>query len=156
LYSLSSILNLFDMSNNSKQRDVEAMPPPPSREGRGRKPIVLEEDEWVAALEGIIERDFFPDLAELKRKLEMFGVRHYDCYAVNECEQANSGSVLLRTTMLRAENHISLFLACAGCCGGIPVIKLRLSNNIQYRNLKLGYDWGEDGFPRRSRGTGRT
>ena len=67
------------MSNDIKQGDGDAMPPPPPREGRVRKPIVLEEEEWVTALEGIIERDFFPDLAELKKKLELFGVRYHYC-----------------------------------------------------------------------------
>lgn len=46
------------------------MPPPPARPSRKRKQIVLEEEEWIAAMEGIIERDFFPDLPDLQNKTQ--------------------------------------------------------------------------------------
>ena len=33
--------------------------------------IVLEEEDWMAAMEGIIERDFFPDIRVLKEQMEL-------------------------------------------------------------------------------------
>lgn len=48
-----------------------------SQSSRKRKEIVLEEEEWIAAIEGIIERDFFPQgtgsADELEEKLR-FGL----------------------------------------------------------------------------------
>jgi protein DGCR14 len=45
------------------------MLPPPPRAPRTAA-AVLEEDEWTLYLEEIIERDFFPDLAALKNRLD--------------------------------------------------------------------------------------
>lgn len=42
------------------------MPPPPSRQ---LKKTILEEDEYVAALEKIIGRDFYPDVPKLREQL---------------------------------------------------------------------------------------
>lgn len=47
---------------------ANAMLPPPPRAPK-RKEMVLEEDEWTATLEAIIERDFFPELAKLESKV---------------------------------------------------------------------------------------
>lgn len=38
------------------------------------KALVLDEDEWAAQLEAIIERDFFPDIPKLQSKLEWLQV----------------------------------------------------------------------------------
>lgn len=52
------------------------LPPPslPPTSGRAVNPrpkaLVLDEDEWALQLEGIIERDFFPDIPKLQSKLE--------------------------------------------------------------------------------------
>ncbi|KDD72423.1 nuclear protein Es2, partial [Helicosporidium sp. ATCC 50920] len=45
------------------------MPPPPPRT-RKRKEIVLEEEEWIARMDAIIRRDYFPELASLESKVE--------------------------------------------------------------------------------------
>ena len=52
-------------------------PPPPKR--AKKQPVVLEEDEFVAGIERIVERDFFPDIPRLQSKLEwMEAVRSGD------------------------------------------------------------------------------
>lgn len=53
------------------------MPPPPPRT-RKRKEIVLEEEEWIARMDAIIRRDYFPELASLESKVEWLEVRHMD------------------------------------------------------------------------------
>jgi protein DGCR14 len=45
------------------------MLPPPPRLPAKRKEVVLEEDDWTATLEAIIERDFFPELPKLESKI---------------------------------------------------------------------------------------
>ncbi|KAL4537884.1 hypothetical protein Ndes2526B_g04255 [Nannochloris sp. 'desiccata'] len=45
------------------------MPPPPSRAPKRGREVVLEEEEWVAKMDGIIERDFFPELGRLQDKV---------------------------------------------------------------------------------------
>ena len=47
------------------------MPPPAPRPSKRRAVAVLEEDEWLAKMEGIIERDFFPELAKLQDKVDL-------------------------------------------------------------------------------------
>ncbi len=51
-----------------------SMPPPPPRAPR-RREAVLDEDEWVARAEAIIERDFFPELSKLEGKVQWLEVR---------------------------------------------------------------------------------
>jgi len=64
-------------------RDARLMPPPPPR----RAPTVLQEDEWTLLLEEIIERDFFPDLAALRSRLEWLQAsRGGDPEAVREAQ----------------------------------------------------------------------
>eukprot|EP00889_Picochlorum_renovo_P003958 jgi/Picre1/30988/NNA_006346.t1 len=41
-----------------------------SRHAGRRREIILDEDDWIAAMEGIIERDFFPDLKSLRERVE--------------------------------------------------------------------------------------
>ncbi|PRW50786.1 DGCR14 [Chlorella sorokiniana] len=50
------------------QQLIAAMPPPPPRPPK-RKEVVLDEDEYTATLEAIIERDFFPELPKLESKI---------------------------------------------------------------------------------------
>ena len=53
--------------------DLALMPPPPPR---AKRPVaVLEEDEWTAKLEALIERDFFPELGKLESKVQWLQVR---------------------------------------------------------------------------------
>ena len=58
--------------------DKDLMPPPAPRPPKRFRPApppppppdtVLDEDEWLAKMEGIIERDFFPELAHLQNKV---------------------------------------------------------------------------------------
>ena len=46
------------------------MGPPPDRK-RKRQPVVLDEDEYEAAMTEIIRRDFFPDNRRLANQLEV-------------------------------------------------------------------------------------
>ncbi len=41
-----------------------------TRHAGRRREIILDEDDWIAAMEGIIERDFFPDLKSLRERVE--------------------------------------------------------------------------------------
>ena len=50
------------------------MPPPPPRAPKRKEVVVLDEDEWVATMEGIIERDFFPELGKLQDKVQWLEV----------------------------------------------------------------------------------
>lgn len=45
------------------------MPPPAARAPKRGREVVLEEEEWIAKMEGIIERDFFPELGRLQDKV---------------------------------------------------------------------------------------
>ncbi len=63
------------------------MPPPPARQPAGPVVTVLDEDEWTEKIEGIIRRDFFPDLPKLENKLEwMQAVRSGDPEAVRQAQ----------------------------------------------------------------------
>ena len=46
------------------------MEPPPPKRTREVETTVLSEEEWIASLEGIIERDFFPELVKLRQQNE--------------------------------------------------------------------------------------
>ena len=49
------------------------MPPPPPRRPRAAAsttPLVLDEDDWVASIAAIVERDYFPELPRLASRLE--------------------------------------------------------------------------------------
>lgn len=50
--------------------DPSGMPPPARRAPPKRKLEVLDEDQYTAALEAIIERDFFPEIPKMQNKLE--------------------------------------------------------------------------------------
>jgi protein DGCR14 len=69
----------------SGQQDQALMPvggsgglmlPPAPRPPTKRKVAVLDEDEYTANLESIIERDFFPELSKLESKVAWLQVRH--------------------------------------------------------------------------------
>jgi hypothetical protein len=60
------------------ERRVDLMLPPPPRPPK-RKEVVLDEDDWTQKLEGIIERDFFPELGKLQSKVEWLEVRPVFC-----------------------------------------------------------------------------
>lgn len=69
------------MDSTTNRSDGVLMPPPAPRppKRRAEAATVLEEEDWVTALEGIIERDFFPELASLKDKVEwMEALRNED------------------------------------------------------------------------------
>lgn len=51
-----------------KTADDASMPPPPPRPPKRQK-LVLDEDEYVATMDAIIERDYFPDIPVLKATL---------------------------------------------------------------------------------------
>lgn len=54
------------------------MPPPAARAAAGikrrREVTTLDEDEWTARIEAIIQRDYYPDLPKLQNKLEWLQV----------------------------------------------------------------------------------
>ena len=63
------------------------MGPPPSK--KARRQVILEEDVYVAAIEAIVERDFFPDIPKLQNRLEWL-------------EAVRSGNpVVIRDTQMR-------------------------------------------------------
>ncbi|KAL6781932.1 hypothetical protein ACKKBF_B09985 [Auxenochlorella protothecoides x Auxenochlorella symbiontica] len=65
-----------------------SMPPPSPRAPR-RREAVLEEDEWVARAEAIIERDFFPELSKLEGKVQWLeAVRSGDPARMREAQVA--------------------------------------------------------------------
>jgi len=55
--------------DGNSDHDHGLMPPPPRRAPKHGREVVLEEEEWVAKMEGIIERDFFPELVRLQDKV---------------------------------------------------------------------------------------
>ncbi len=52
----------------------QLMPPPAPRPPKEEIKI-LDEDEWTANIEAIIQRDYFPDVPKLENKLEWLQVR---------------------------------------------------------------------------------
>jgi protein DGCR14 len=65
------------------------MPPPAPRPPKRRRERVLEEGAWVAALAGIIERDFFPELGRLQEKVAWLeAVRSGDAQAIRGAQLA--------------------------------------------------------------------
>ena len=59
----------MDYTGGSERDASELMPPPAPRPPKRGREVVLEEEEWVAKMEGIIERDFFPELGKLQDKV---------------------------------------------------------------------------------------
>jgi protein DGCR14 len=65
------------------------MPPPAPRPPKRRRERVLEEGAWVAALAGIIERDYFPELGRLQEKVAWLeAVRAGDAEAIRGAQLA--------------------------------------------------------------------
>ena len=84
----------------SSREDIEAtaraaMPPPPPRPrplSTPATPVVLEEEQWTAAIEAIVERDYFPELPRLQSRLEWLrAVRSGDPAALRQA-QANAAA----------------------------------------------------------------
>jgi Nuclear protein Es2 len=74
------------MQMATSMRSPGAMAPPPPRQP-SRPTTVLDEDEWTLYLEEIIERDFFPDLARLKNRLDWLQAsRSGDPEAIREAQ----------------------------------------------------------------------
>ncbi|KAJ7564148.1 hypothetical protein O6H91_02G004600 [Diphasiastrum complanatum] len=66
-------------------RSFMGVPPPPKRVKRG--PIVVDEDAYAAAIEKIIERDFYPDIPKLRNRLEWLeAVRSGDPVVIREAQ----------------------------------------------------------------------
>jgi protein DGCR14 len=57
--------------NDPEETETTTMPPPPPRRKERREKIVLEEDEFAARLERIIERDYFPNVPRLRDELRL-------------------------------------------------------------------------------------
>jgi hypothetical protein len=55
-------------------RALGLMAPPAPRAPKRKKEIVLEEDDWTAKMEAIVERDFFPELGQLQDKVQWLEV----------------------------------------------------------------------------------
>lgn len=59
------------------------MLPPPARPAKRKRPqTILEEDDWTAKLEAIIQRDYFPDIPKLESELEWLGVSNIKIYTL--------------------------------------------------------------------------
>ena len=61
---------IMEVAAQPSPRNTGLMLPPPSQPARGPSVTVLDEDQWTEKIEGIIRRDFFPDLPKLENKLE--------------------------------------------------------------------------------------
>lgn len=61
-------MSLLKISEEKNDEVVEKVDPPSPHINKKRK-LVLEEEEYVTALGAIIERDFYPDLSEMRKML---------------------------------------------------------------------------------------
>ncbi|KAL6562544.1 hypothetical protein OROGR_003551 [Orobanche gracilis] len=76
---------LFDPNPNSTV--VSTSTPDSATRKRRRSPTVLDEDSYVAAIEKIIERDFFPDIPKLHDRLDWLqAVRTHDPILIRDAQ----------------------------------------------------------------------
>ena len=72
------------------------MLPPPARPAKRKRPqTILEEDEWTAKLEAIIQRDYFPDIPKLESELEWLGVSSYKLPCLEKFAQKMSNVFII-------------------------------------------------------------
>ena len=86
-------------------RGTDMPPPPPRPSSARRRQVVLDEDEYVARLDAIITRDYFPDVPLLKDRLALLeAVNSGDPSRVREAqrEARRQSSVALRRKGARA------------------------------------------------------
>jgi len=70
-------------------RGTDMPPPPPRPSSARRRQVVLDEDEYVARLDAIITRDYFPDVPLLKDRLALLeAVNSGDPARVREAQRA--------------------------------------------------------------------
>ncbi|CAA0834702.1 DGCR14-related [Striga hermonthica] len=76
-----------DPNPNPNSAVLSASNPDPATRKRRRSPTVLDEDAYVAAIEKIIERDFFPDIPKLRDRLDWLqAVRTHDPVLIRDAQ----------------------------------------------------------------------
>lgn len=63
-------ISLQSMALQKRSAETALMPPPPPPKRLKRPPKVLSEDDYTAAIATIIERDFYPELGEMRKQTQ--------------------------------------------------------------------------------------